>query len=120
MNVLDIVERMVNKKMEEEKMNLRREIEKELAEMNSHRSVQMECNSNKEKSCEAKNKHATLVQTKVLSSPSDTTIYAPAFAKLPPQVSGKELIINQISNFVDKMRIQHDAEASTSGGGGSG
>ena len=44
-----------------------------------------------------------------VKSPSDITIYAPAFVKSPTNRNEKEVIIDQISNFVDEMRIQHDA-----------
>ena len=43
----------------------------------------------------------------VIKSPSDTMIYAPALAKSPVR-NEKDQIIEQISNFVDEMRIQHD------------
>ena len=50
---------------------------------------------------------------RLVKSPSDTTIYVPAFVKSPvTKKNDKDVIIDQISNFVDEMRLQHDSRPS--------
>ena len=109
-DMMNMVEMMVNKKMEEERKIMRKQIEKEFEELSSRRSEIEENTAKPDKM----GKQGT--QYNVLKSPSDTTIYAPAFEKSPTQMSEKDQIINQISNFVDEIRIQHEVVATTSRG----
>ena len=53
----------------------------------------------------------------LLKSPSDTTLYAPALRKLPPNtcVTNKDELIDRISNFVEEIHFEGDEQRRESG-----
>ena len=48
-----------------------------------------------------------------IKSPSDTTIYTPAFRKVQAKTNSNDAIIQQVSNFVDAMRFESEKAEQT-------
>ena len=122
-NLEEMIELAVNRRMEVEHRQLREEIEREFEERSGnskdvHRGKMCDIQNSSGKT--GKNDRMPVTKDKpthhlnrLVKSPSDTTIYAPAFVKLlVTRKNDKDVIIDQISNFVDEMRLQHDSRPS--------
>ena len=111
-NIMTMMESIVNQRMQAERENIRREIEREFEERSAQESKQ-----DKRKSNIGKEVNKGINTTHLLKLPSDTTMYAPAFDKSPMKRNVNNAIIDQISNFVDEIRLQYkdsqDIEPST-------
>ena len=97
-----MVERMerMEKRMDEERNRFKKEIDR-LEKREKERYDRKSKESSKESSIEKSNRKGMLVK-----SPSDTTLYTPALKKCTDPSQANYNLVNQITNFVDKIRIE--------------
>ena len=111
---LSKIDELINRRMEEEKEALRAEYRAEFKKLEKLKNeIEQEKgkwanNNGKDAYVNEKSVNKTPVQVQSRGTNSDTTIYAPALAKSPP--NDRDCMMDKIANFVEEMRSQHSTD----------